>query len=312
VIAAVLSLLLAAGHAGPPARTPTRTPTPTRSPTPAPATPLESAASALSVINAARARAGVAPLAESAALDRVAQGSADRVANARTADEAEDAGKDVGERAEKAGYAHRRVGEIVMMGDGALENRLARLRDTEPETFADVVAPDYRDFGFGLVETEAGTVRVLVFGLSLSDEFGVRSAALADLKSVRADMIRRVNGARAAKGLPPLLENPSLDAAAQRHAEDMIRRSYYAHESPEGATVMERVRSVGYAAAAVGENIAEGQSTVAEVFDGWMKSPRHREHILSFTLREIGVGMAFGRNARGYEIVWVQDFATPR
>ena len=304
MIAAALSLLLA----GIPARSPTRTPTPAPTPTPR----LETAADALAAVNAARAKAGVAPLSASTALDHVAQGSADRVANARAAEESEDVGNDIGPRAEKAGYAHRRVGEIVMMGDGALEKRLARLRESEPDTFADVVAPDYRDFGFGLVETDVGTVRVLVFGLSLSEEFGVRSAALADLKAVRADMISRVNGARASKRLPPLLENPSLDAAAQRHAEDMINRSYYAHESPEGATVMERVRSVGYPAAAVGENIAEGQPTVAEVFEGWMKSPRHREHILSFTLREIGVGMAFGKNARGYEIVWVQDFATPR
>jgi uncharacterized protein YkwD len=312
VLAAVLSLVLSAIPARSPIRSPTPTPRPIRAPTPSPAPQIETATSALSAVNAARAKAGVAPLAGSAALDRVAQGSADRVANARTADEAESAGKDIGERAAAADYTHRRVGEIVMMGDGALAMRLERLAATEPDTFADVVAPDYRDFGFGSVVTDVGTVRVLVFGLSLSEEFGARSAALADLKAVRADMIRRVNGARAAKGFPPLLENPSLDAAAQRHAEDMIRRSYYAHESPDGTTVMERVRRIGYPAAAVGENIAEGQPTVAEVFDGWMKSRKHREHILSLTLREIGLGMAFGKNARGYEIVWVQDFATPR
>jgi len=281
-------------------------PSPTRTPPPDPG------AGALSAVNAARARAGAAPLSENATLDRVAQASAERVANARTVEEADGAGKDIGKRVTAAGYGHRRVVEIVLIGDGDLPARLARLRDSDPETFADVVAPDYQDLGFGRAEGASGTVRTLVFGLSLSGEFTERAAALGDLRAVRADMLARVNGARAANRLPPLLENPSLDAAAQNHAEDMIRRSYYAHDSPDGSTVMERVRRVGYPAAAVGENIGEGQATAAEVFDGWMKSPKHRDHILSLTLREIGIGVAFGKNGRGYEIVWVQDFATPR
>jgi uncharacterized protein YkwD len=280
-------------------------PSPTRTPAP------ETAAVALSAVNTARANSGSAPLSGNATLDRVAQASAERVANARTVDDAEAAGKDIGKRVTAAGYGHRRVAEIVLIGDGDLPARLARLRDSDPETFADVVAPDYQDLGFGQAEGRSGSVRTLVFGLSVSGEFTGHAAALGDLRAVRADMLARVNGARAAKGLPPLLENPSLDAAAQNHAEDMIRRSYYAHDSPEGATVMERVRRVGYHAAAVGENIGEGQATVAEVIDGWMKSPKHRDHILSLTLREIGIGVAFGKNHRGYEIVWVQDFATP-
>jgi uncharacterized protein YkwD len=283
---------------------------PTASPVPAP-TP-NSGFLALRAVNAARAKAGAAPLSGNATLDRVAQASAERVASARTVDDADAAGKDIGKRVTAPGYGHRRVAEIILIGDGDLSARLARLQDSDPETFADVVAPEYQDLGFGRAEGNSGTVRTLVFGLSLSGEFTGRAAALGDLRAVRAEMLSRVNGARAAKRLPPLLENPSLDAAAQNHAEDMIRRSYYAHDSPDGATVMERVRRVGYPAAAVGENIGEGQATVAEVFDGWMKSPKHRDHILSLTLREIGMGVAFGKNDRGYEIVWVQDFATPR
>jgi uncharacterized protein YkwD len=37
----------------------------------------------------------------------------------------------------------------------------------------------------------------------------------------------------------------------------------------------------------------------------------HRDHIVSLVLKEIGIGMAFGKNARGYEIVWVQMFGAP-
>jgi len=62
----------------------------------------------------------------------------------------------------------------------------------------------------------------------------------------------------------------------------------------------------------IGENIAEGQGSVAEVMEGWMKSPSHREHILSLSFKEIGMGVAFGHNGRGWEVVWVQVFGTPR
>jgi uncharacterized protein YkwD len=133
-------------------------------------------------------------------------------------DDADAAGKDIGKRVTAAGYGHRRVAEIVLIGDGDLSARLARLQDSDPETFADVVAPEYQDLGFGRAEGNSGTVRTLVFGLSLSGEFTGRAAALGDLRAVRAEMLSRVNGARAAKRLPPLLENPSLDAAAQNHA----------------------------------------------------------------------------------------------
>src|SRR6476646_4253385 len=57
-------------------------PSPTRTPAP------ETAAVALSAVNTARGNSGSAPLSGNATLDRVAQASAERVANARTVDDA--------------------------------------------------------------------------------------------------------------------------------------------------------------------------------------------------------------------------------
>jgi uncharacterized protein YkwD len=46
--------------------------------------------------------------------------------------------------------------------------------------------------------------------------------------------------------------------------------------------------------------------------DGWMKSEKHRENILSKIYTEAGFGLAIGRNKRGYQIIWVQVFGRPR
>ena len=171
--------------------------------------------------------------------------------------------------------------------------------------------PAYRDLGVGLASGENGTTCVLVFGLSLAEDFAENTAALADLPRVREEILARVNAARHARRLPPLRVDPMLQDAAQAHADDMIRRSYYGHDSPEGVGAYARARHAGYKGQTVAENIAEGQMSVAAVMEGWMGSPGHREHIVSPTLSEIGIGMAYGKNLRGYEIVWVQVFGTP-
>ena len=92
----------------------------------------------------------------------------------------------------------------------------------------------------------------------------------------------------------------------------MIARSYYAHESPEGSTVIERSKALGYRPRFAGENIARGQYRVEEVMDGWMNSPPHRAHILAANFTETGSAVAVGRNANGYEVIWVQCFGRPR
>jgi hypothetical protein len=51
----------------------------------------------------------------------------------------------------------------------------------------------------------------------------------------------------------------------------------------------------------LGENIAGGYSTPADVMNGWMNSSGHRANILSPSFSEIGIGYAKGNN-------WAQDF----
>lgn len=69
-------------------------------------------------------------------------------------------------------------------------------------------------------------------------------AETGDLRTLRAEALALalVNEDRGRHGLEPLALTESLNEAAQNHADDMLRRGYCAHASPEGDTVQELCR----------------------------------------------------------------------
>jgi uncharacterized protein YkwD len=188
--------------------------------------------------------------------------------------------------------------------------REIRLRD--PETWRQLLAPESRDLGVGLDRIGGAPLHALLVAEPTADWFARGTAGLRDLVRVRSEVLAAVNAERKKAGAHPLKPNSRLDQAAQRHAQDMLARHYFAHESPEGKTVRERARAAGYDWWAIGENIAEGQLSVGEVMDTWMHSPGHRRNILDPNYRELGVGLALGRSGDGWQVEWVQVFGARR
>ena len=127
--------------------------------------------------------------------------------------------------------------------------------------------------------------------------------------SVQQQALDLVNEHRRRGGCGNLTVDRRLIVAANRHAADMARRGYFAHEDSHGDRAGERVEDAGYEWSRFGENIARGQDSVFEVVDGWMHSPEHRENIMDCRLHQVGVGLAFADDRTPY---WVQDFATPQ
>ncbi|MEX0760457.1 MAG: CAP domain-containing protein, partial [Tistlia sp.] len=137
-----------------------------------------------------------------------------------------------------------------------------------------------------------------------------------ELAALRERALSLVNEARQVEGLAPLEAGDSLAAAAQKHAEDMALRDYYAHASPEGETVRDRFRTEGGSDwQLVAENIATcrrcepppDETRVQAFHEGWMDSPPHRENILAPGLTRFGFGIA-GTERQTYA---VQTFAGP-
>src|SRR5215217_1443821 len=87
-----------------------------------------------------------------------------------------------------------------------------------------------------------------------------------------------VNRERTSRGLSRLRSNGKLDRASRAHSRHMVNAKFFAHDSPSGASVLERVKRRGYRSAGglfVGENIAWGSGSYAtprSIVDGWMRS----------------------------------------
>jgi uncharacterized protein YkwD len=103
-----------------------------------------------------------------------------------------------------------------------------------------------------------------------------------------------VNKARTRAGLRGFRWSRSLARAATRHARDMARRGYFAHQRAGGPSLGRRARTAGYRGRDVGEAIAYGcgsLSTPASIVRAWLNSPSHRAILLSGR-RRVGVGIA--------------------
>jgi hypothetical protein len=109
-----------------------------------------------------------------------------------------------------------------------------------------------------------------------------------------------VNEVRERHGEPPLRENARIEAAAQRHTEDMAFGDYFDHVGQRGDTPLQRLRAAGYVynrriGYEVGENIAWGTlslATPAAIVEAWVHSPAHLANILNGRYRDTAIGVS--------------------
>lgn len=137
-----------------------------------------------------------------------------------------------------------------------------------------------------------------------------------DPDALRAVALAAANRSRAAHGLPPLALSEPLNAAAQAHAEDMLRRGYFGHAAPDGQGVRDRYLAQGGAPwHLVAENLSHcahcplppDAARIERLQRRWMDSPPHRRNILEPGFDRFGFGIA----GRGGDLYAVQVFAGP-
>ncbi len=134
-------------------------------------------------------------------------------------------------------------------------------------------------------------------------------------------ILQAVNGARSTGALcgerrfeavAPLAWSSALSDAALAHSQDMATHRYLSHEGKDGRSVAERALQAQYAWRTVGENIAVGQESAADVVAGWISSPEHCANIMNPAFTDMGAAYAIagaGRTSRAY---WTQVFGKPR
>lgn len=118
--------------------------------------------------------------------------------------------------------------------------------------------------------------------------------------------------ARSVRSLAPLRVDAQLSTAAQRHATDMVARSYFDHVSPGGGRLTDRLRRAGWvprrADWEAGEDIAwatGAYATPAHVVADFLASPPHRRILLDGGYDELGIGVAEGTPDMGPDGVTV-------
>jgi uncharacterized protein YkwD len=137
-----------------------------------------------------------------------------------------------------------------------------------------------------------------------------------------------INKERQAKGLSPLTWNSALSGIARKHSQDMAKRNFFSHQSPEGSGFSERYQQGSYSCEVPqgntiytgGENIFQNnlydrvrysgrqvtydwnsmRALAESTVQGWMKSPGHRKNILTPFWRSEGIGIAVSADDKVY------------
>jgi uncharacterized protein YkwD len=106
------------------------------------------------------------------------------------------------------------------------------------------------------------------------------------------DLLSKTNSQRQSNNLAPLKLNNYLVQAAQAKANDMAKRDYWSHTTPQGYQPWVFVDAVGYRYQKLGENLATGFSDPSTTIQGWMASTEHRKNMLDSAYSEAGFGYA--------------------
>ncbi|MCS7068094.1 MAG: CAP domain-containing protein [Meiothermus sp.] len=137
---------------------------------------------------------------------------------------------------------------------------------------------------------------------------GLSGVALAQ-GALELEVLQRTNQARTEHGLRPLQWDALAHKAALAHAQDMLRRNFFAHQNPDGQGAADRLRAIGVLEVMVGENLASFDGYPdAEIprraLVGWMNSPGHRANLLKPEFTHLGVGLL----REGRRVMVVQNF----
>lgn len=118
------------------------------------------------------------------------------------------------------------------------------------------------------------------------------------------------NQARSDRGVSTLSYNHRLAAVAHRYSRELAYRDFFAHESPDGSSLVDRYRRLGVNSGRGGENIAQrstdhrasAREIARRIVDGWLESAGHRENVLRAAFDVEGIGVTYGPDGCVYAV----------
>jgi len=123
-----------------------------------------------------------------------------------------------------------------------------------------------------------------------------------EVSAFEQEVFELTNAERTKAGLSPLTLDTELSKVARVKSQDMKDNNYFSHTSPTYGSPFDMMKAFGISYTSAAENIAQGQTTPAEVVEAWMNSQGHRENILNPNYTHIGIGHVSDNN------YWTQMF----
>ena len=124
-----------------------------------------------------------------------------------------------------------------------------------------------------------------------------------------ADVLGVLNADRAELGLPELHLNTKLTKAAYEKAHDIFQKNYFSHVSPEGVQPWDFINQTNQPYKTAGENLALNYTNPYELEADFLKSPGHRENLLSQNFSDVGIAVVEGIFKGQTAVVTVQMFS---
>ena len=112
-----------------------------------------------------------------------------------------------------------------------------------------------------------------------------------------------ISAYRQSKGKSAVHVDPTLMAIARVHSNRMAAADTMTHVLPGEGSFQDRLRAGGYQAGMAAENVAAGQTTLAEVLQAWKNSPSHNENLLEEHIDEIGIAVSIASGGK-YKYFW--------
>ncbi len=121
------------------------------------------------------------------------------------------------------------------------------------------------------------------------------------------EVLRIINGYRAAGGLEPLKLNEDLTMISNVRAEEIAWSGVHSHTRPNLMSCFSLMRDHGFPSGQAGENIGWGYETAEAVCEAWKNSPTHYENIMNPQFTEVGIGVAADPKPSG-KLCWSNYF----
>jgi uncharacterized protein YkwD len=115
-----------------------------------------------------------------------------------------------------------------------------------------------------------------------------RAYKISDPREVSFRFLDSMNTLRAAKSLPPVAFDATLNAAAETHSRDMSVQNRPWHFGSDGSSPLVRAQRSGFSGRLLGENISETYETEVETLSSWMAQPDTRVVIMDPAARRLG------------------------